>query len=92
MDAFQRLHQNAFARRQAAYQRQQRARRHFTAPQYAPPVIPQSYTPKYNRYGRQHFAGADEGLEGTFSSPDVIYGILPMVVAVGAGLWMALRG
>jgi len=43
-------------------------------------------------FKRQHFAGADEGLEGTFSSPDVIYGILPMVVAVGAGLWMALRG
>jgi hypothetical protein len=33
--------------------------------------------------------GADEGLLGSFTSPDMLYGILPMALVVGAGFWMA---
>jgi hypothetical protein len=35
--------------------------------------------------------GAESDL-GSFGTPDVIYGIVPMAAVVGVGLWMALRG
>jgi hypothetical protein len=81
MDAFQRAQRAAFFRRQAMRRRQ------------APPPISARRAPPAlrSRYGRQLF-GAEETLGSTLGAPDMLYGIIPMAVVVGAGLWMALRG
>jgi hypothetical protein len=79
MDAFQRAQRMGALRRQMARQRQ------------APPPIPRRASPVMRtRSGRQLF-GAETGL-GAVTSPDVMYGMVPMAVVVGVGLWMALRG
>lgn len=38
------------------------------------------------------FHGADDGLLGVLTEPVTLYGIIPMGIAVVAGLWMATRG
>lgn len=59
-------------------------------------VPPRAPLPPGRRYGyrarpRYGLRGAEETL-GAVGAPDVLYGMIPMSIAVAAGFWMALRG
>lgn len=75
-------------RRDAIRQRQLRARPN--APRPVPPPIGPRARPQRGRARNYNWFGADDEF-GAVDSQITMFGIVPMAIAVGAGLWMAFH-